>query len=76
MHEILFGVTIQMRPLWKSTFIGNILSHGTNLQQEARKCDRILLIHILWYTDLIQSEASWKLSSTSDWLMSARKNVS
>ena len=26
--------------------------------------------------DLIQSEASWKLSSTSDWLMSARKNVS
>ena len=22
-------------------------------------------------TDLIQSEASWKLSSTSDWLMSA-----
>ena len=27
-------------------------------------------------TDLIQSEASWKLSSTSDWLMSALKNVS
>ena len=27
-------------------------------------------------TDLIQSEASWKLSSTSDWLMSAWKNVS
>ena len=26
--------------------------------------------------DLIQSEASWKLSSTSDWLMSAWKNVS
>ena len=25
--------------------------------------------------DLIQSEASWKLSSTSDWLMSAWKNV-
>ena len=27
-------------------------------------------------TDLIQSEASWKLSSTSDWLMPAWKNVS
>ena len=26
--------------------------------------------------DLIQSEASWKLSSTSDWLMSAWKKVS
>ena len=25
--------------------------------------------------DLIQSEASWKMSSTSDWLMSAWKNV-
>ena len=62
MDEILFGVTIQMRPLWKYTFIGNILSHGTNLQQGAQKCDRFLLIHILWYTDLIQSEASWKLA--------------
>ena len=26
--------------------------------------------------DLIQSETRWKLSSTSDWLMSAWKNVS
>ena len=26
-------------------------------------------------TDLIQSEASWKLSSTSDWLTSSWKNV-
>ena len=25
--------------------------------------------------DLIQSEANWKLSSTSDWLMAAWKNV-
>ena len=29
-----------------------------------------------FHTDLIQSEASWKLSSTSDWLMSAWKSVS
>ena len=28
-----------------------------------------------FHADLIQSEASWKLSSTSDWLMSAGKNV-
>ena len=27
-------------------------------------------------TDLIQSEASWKLSLTPDWLMSTWKNVS
>ena len=27
-------------------------------------------------TDLIQSEDRWKLFLTSDWLMSARKNVS
>ena len=26
-------------------------------------------------TDSIQSEASWKLSSSSDWLISAWKNV-
>ena len=38
------------------------------LQQGAKKCDQI--------TDLIQSETSWKLSLTSDWLMSAWKNVS
>ena len=25
--------------------------------------------------DLIQSEANWKLSSTSDWIVSARKNL-
>ena len=30
----------------------------------------------LFRTDLIQSEGSWKLSSASDWLMSAWKNVS
>ena len=29
-----------------------------------------------FHTDLIQSEASWKLSLTSDWLMSAWKNAS
>ena len=29
-----------------------------------------------FHTDLIQSEVSWKLSLTSDWLISARKNVS
>ena len=28
-------------------------------------------LFIFFRTDLIQSEASWKLSSTSDWLMSA-----
>ena len=29
-----------------------------------------------FHTDLIQSEVSWKLSLTSDWLISAWKNVS
>ena len=30
-----------------------------------------LHLFTLFHTDLIQSEANWKLSSTSDWLMSA-----
>ena len=33
-------------------------------------------LFIFFRTDLIQSEASWKLSSTSDWLMSAWRKVS
>ena len=39
-----------------------------------QKSDRINLF-TFFRADLIQSEASWKLSSTSDWLMSAWKNV-
>ena len=45
------------------------------LQQRAWKCDRFDLF-TFFRADLIQSEASWKLSSTSDWLISAWKNVS
>ena len=43
---------------------------GNTLQQRAQKCDRFNLFTFC-HIDLIQSEASWKLSSTSDWLMSA-----
>ena len=43
---------------------------GNTLQQRAQKCDRFNLF-TFFHIDLIQSEASWKLSSTSDWLMSA-----
>ena len=39
-----------------------------------QKSDRFNLF-TFFRADLIQSEASWKLSSTSDWLMSAWKNV-
>ena len=37
----------------------------------------VTALHLFTFlrTDLIQSEASWKLSSTFDWLMSASKNV-
>ena len=47
---------------------------GNTLQQRAQKCDHFNLF-TFFHIDLIQSEASWKLSSTSDWLMSAWKNV-
>ena len=39
-----------------------------------QKSDRFNLF-TFFRADLIQSEASWKLSSTSDWLMTAWKNV-
>ena len=39
-----------------------------------QKSDRFNLF-TFFRADLIQSEASWKLSSTSDWLMSAWRNV-
>ena len=42
------------------------------LQQGAQECDHFdLFALILSCRFIIQSEASWKLSSTSDWLMSA-----
>ena len=46
------------------------------LQQWAQKCEPAFDLLTFFHTDLIQSEASWKLSSTSDWLMFAWKNVS
>ena len=36
----------------------------------------VFYLFTFFRTDFIQSEASWKLSSTTDWLMSAWKNVS
>ena len=48
---------------------------NSDVQQGTQKCDRFDLF-TFFRTDFIQSEASWKLSSTSDWLMSAWKNVS
>ena len=46
-----------------------------NLQQGAQSVTAFDLF-TFFCTDLIQSEDNWKLSSTSDWLMSAWKNVS
>ena len=43
--------------------------------KKAQKCDRFNLF-TFFCADLIQSEASSKLTSTSDWLLSAWKNVS
>ena len=45
------------------------------LQQEPKSVTAFDLF-LFFRTDLVQSEASWKLSSTSDWLMPARENVS
>ena len=38
---------------------------------QAQKSVTAFDLFTFFRTDLIQSEASWKLSSTSDWLMSA-----
>ena len=43
---------------------------------QAQKSVTAFDLFTFFRADLIQSEASWKLSSTSDWLMSAWKNVS
>ena len=49
--------------------------HGwTVLGQGALNFDRFDLF-TFFRADFIQSEANWKLSSTSDWLMAAWKNV-
>ena len=43
----------------------------TARRQKSDRCN----LFTFFREDLIQSEASWKLSSTSDWLMTAWKNV-
>ena len=45
-----------------------VLNSFKPFRQRAQKCDRFDLF-TFFRADLIQSEASWKLSSTSDWLM-------
>ena len=49
------------------------MSH-VHLQQGAQSVTAFDLF-TFFHADLIQSEASWKLCSTSDWLISAWKNV-
>ena len=49
-------------------------NHGDNNKKP--KSVTVFDLFTFFRTDLIQSETSWKLSLTSDWLMSAWKNVS
>ena len=58
-----------------SPFLPGLLPLFTFLGKEPKSVTTFDLV-IFFRIDLIQSEASWKLSSTSDWLMSARKIVS
>ena len=44
-----------------------VLNSFKPFRQRAQNCDRFDLF-TFFRADLIQSEASWKLSSTSDWL--------
>ena len=48
----------------------------SKLYSKEPKNDTAFDLFTFFRTDLIQSEVSWKLSSTFDWLMSAWKNVS
>ena len=44
--------------------------------KEPKSVTALNYLFTFFRADLIQSEASWKPSSTSDWFMSAWKNVS
>ena len=48
---------------------------GTPNYSKGPKSVTALDLFVFFRADLIQSEASWKLLSTSDWLMSALKTV-
>ena len=54
----------------------NINSTSSKSYSKEPKSVTAFDLFIFFHADLIQSEDSWKPSSTSDWLMSARKNVS
>ena len=56
-------------------YIDIVLFRGNCYSKEPKRVTTFDLF-TLFCADFIQSEASWKLSSTSDWLMSAWKNVS
>ena len=56
-------------------YIDIVLFRGNGYSKEPKSVTTFDLF-TLFCADFIQSEASWKLSSTSDWLMSAWKNVS
>ena len=58
-----------------SPFLPGLLPLFTFLGEEPKSVTTFDFV-TFFRTDLIQSEASWKLPSTSDWLMSAWKIVS
>ena len=56
-------------------YIDIVLFRGNGYSKEPKSVSAFDLF-TFFCADFIQSEASWKLSTTSDWLMSAWKNVS
>ena len=63
------------KPTLGVDYIDIVLFRGNCYSKEPKSVTAFDLF-TFFCADFIQSEASWKLSSTSDWLMSAWKNVS
>ena len=54
---------------------GQLKKDKQNVYSKEPKSVTAFNLSTFFRVDLIQSEASWKLSSSSDWLMPAWKNV-
>ena len=71
-HEVAF----EAKPNIFTEELHNINSPCSKSYSKELKSVTAFDLFTFFRADLIQSEDSWKPSSTSDWLMSARKNVS
>ena len=69
-----YGIKISISPGPRNDVTDHlVVSHAYCYSKEPKSLTACNLF-TFFRADLIQSEASWKLSSTSDWLISVKKN--